>query len=197
MVGVRTCAVRGVSWIAVACHRSASTPRQACSARPVATLPCQDMPDSTRPYIGGQAVIEGVMMRAPKCLSVAVRRPDGTIAVREGPLRAKLLERTLQQGSRPARRAHAVRVALARLRRAAFLGRAAAQRRRARAAQRESAAQSDCRSCWRSACSSRCRRGSPSGLAKLLGADWDLTVADVPCRHGRLQAAGVHASTSA
>jgi uncharacterized protein YqhQ len=31
------------------------------------------------------------MMRAPKCLSVAVRRPDGTIAVREGPLRAKLL----------------------------------------------------------------------------------------------------------
>jgi uncharacterized protein YqhQ len=49
------------------------------------------MPDSTRPYIGGQAVIEGVMMRAPKCLSVAVRRPDGTIAVREGPLRAKLL----------------------------------------------------------------------------------------------------------
>jgi uncharacterized protein YqhQ len=49
------------------------------------------MPDSTRPYIGGQAVIEGVMMRAPKCLSVAVRRPDGTIAVREGPLRAKML----------------------------------------------------------------------------------------------------------
>ena len=31
------------------------------------------------------------MMRAPKSLSVAVRRPDGTIAVREGPLRAKLL----------------------------------------------------------------------------------------------------------
>lgn len=48
------------------------------------------MADS-RPYIGGQAVIEGVMMRAPKCLSVAVRRPDGSIIVREGPLRAKLL----------------------------------------------------------------------------------------------------------
>ncbi|HEY6879775.1 MAG TPA: DUF1385 domain-containing protein, partial [Polyangiales bacterium] len=31
------------------------------------------------------------MMRAPKCLSVAVRRPDGSIVVREGPLRAKLL----------------------------------------------------------------------------------------------------------
>jgi uncharacterized protein YqhQ len=31
------------------------------------------------------------MMRAPKCMSVAVRRPDGSIAVREGPLRAKYL----------------------------------------------------------------------------------------------------------
>src|SRR5258706_3743187 len=38
-----------------------------------------------RPYIGGQAVIEGVMMRSPKSFVVAVRRPDGTIAVREQP----------------------------------------------------------------------------------------------------------------
>jgi uncharacterized protein YqhQ len=37
------------------------------------------------PYIGGQAVIEGVMMRAPACLTVAVRRPDGAIVLREGP----------------------------------------------------------------------------------------------------------------
>ena len=36
-----------------------------------------------RPYIGGQAVIEGVMMRSPKSFVVAVRRPDGSIAVRE------------------------------------------------------------------------------------------------------------------
>jgi uncharacterized protein YqhQ len=49
------------------------------------------MSEPARPYIGGQAVIEGVMMRAPKCMSVAVRRPDGSIAVREGPLRAKYL----------------------------------------------------------------------------------------------------------
>jgi uncharacterized protein YqhQ len=49
------------------------------------------MSEQARPYIGGQAVIEGVMMRAPKCMSVAVRRPDGTLVVREGPLRAKLL----------------------------------------------------------------------------------------------------------
>jgi uncharacterized protein YqhQ len=47
--------------------------------------------EAAQPYIGGQAVIEGVMMRAPSCMSVAVRRPDGSIAVREGPLRAKLL----------------------------------------------------------------------------------------------------------
>lgn len=49
------------------------------------------MGSESKPYIGGQAVIEGVMMRAPGCLSVAVRRPDGSLAVREGPLRSKLL----------------------------------------------------------------------------------------------------------
>ncbi len=38
---------------------------------------------------GGQAVIEGVMMRSPERTSVAVRRPDGEILVRE--LRMKLL----------------------------------------------------------------------------------------------------------
>ncbi|HTS79704.1 MAG TPA: DUF1385 domain-containing protein [Myxococcaceae bacterium] len=38
---------------------------------------------SERPYIGGQAVLEGVMMRSPRNLVVAVRRPDGRIAVRE------------------------------------------------------------------------------------------------------------------
>lgn len=36
-----------------------------------------------KPYIGGQAVLEGVMMRSPRSFVVAVRRPDGTIAVRE------------------------------------------------------------------------------------------------------------------
>lgn len=33
--------------------------------------------------VGGQAVIEGVMMRSPKSFVVAVRRPDGQIVVRE------------------------------------------------------------------------------------------------------------------
>lgn len=41
--------------------------------------------EPSRPYIGGQAVIEGVMMRSPKSFVVAVRRPDGTIAIREQP----------------------------------------------------------------------------------------------------------------
>lgn len=36
--------------------------------------------------VGGQAVMEGVMMRAPHSYSVAVRRPDGTLAVEESPL---------------------------------------------------------------------------------------------------------------
>jgi uncharacterized protein YqhQ len=33
--------------------------------------------------VGGQAVIEGVMMRAPGMVATAVRRPDGSIAVRK------------------------------------------------------------------------------------------------------------------
>jgi uncharacterized protein YqhQ len=38
---------------------------------------------SARPYIGGQAVLEGVMMRAPSSFAVAVRRQDGSIVIRE------------------------------------------------------------------------------------------------------------------
>ncbi|MGO9739888.1 MAG: DUF1385 domain-containing protein [Desulfomonilaceae bacterium] len=33
--------------------------------------------------VGGQAVIEGIMMRAPKTFTVVVRRPDGQLSVRE------------------------------------------------------------------------------------------------------------------
>ena len=32
--------------------------------------------------VGGQAVLEGVMMRAPEAWAVAVRRPDGVIEAR-------------------------------------------------------------------------------------------------------------------
>jgi len=40
-------------------------------------------PPSPPPYVGGQAVIEGVMIRSPRSFVVAVRRPDGKIALRE------------------------------------------------------------------------------------------------------------------
>ena len=33
--------------------------------------------------VGGQAVIEGVMMRAPNALAIAVRKPNGEVAVKE------------------------------------------------------------------------------------------------------------------
>jgi uncharacterized protein YqhQ len=46
--------------------------------RPLATDPLS---------VGGQAVIEGVMMRAPTSVATAVRRPDGTIVVRRTELR--------------------------------------------------------------------------------------------------------------
>jgi uncharacterized protein YqhQ len=39
---------------------------------------------TTKQYtsIGGQAVIEGVMMRSPNAFVVAVRKPDGSIRLR-------------------------------------------------------------------------------------------------------------------
>jgi len=37
----------------------------------------------TKISIGGQAVIEGVMMRAPNALAIAVRKPNGEVAVKE------------------------------------------------------------------------------------------------------------------
>jgi len=41
------------------------------------------MSQPARPYIGGQAVLEGVMMRAPTSFAVVVRRRDGSLQVRE------------------------------------------------------------------------------------------------------------------
>jgi len=42
-----------------------------------------------RPYIGGQAVIEGVMMRSPLSFSIVVRRSSGELVVRERPVSLK------------------------------------------------------------------------------------------------------------
>src|SRR5262245_20756439 len=38
--------------------------------------------------VGGQAVLEGVMMRSPRCVAVAVRRKSGSIVIREQPWKA-------------------------------------------------------------------------------------------------------------
>lgn len=36
-----------------------------------------------KPFVGGQAVIEGVMMRGPKIIATAVREPSGNIAIQQ------------------------------------------------------------------------------------------------------------------
>jgi uncharacterized protein YqhQ len=46
-------------------------------------MPEVTTPAKQRPYIGGQAVLEGVMMRAPKSFAIVVRRRDGSLVVRE------------------------------------------------------------------------------------------------------------------
>src|SRR5262247_1612117 len=45
--------------------------------------------ESPRPYIGGQAVIEGVMMRSPGSVSIVCRRRSGELVVRERPVTDK------------------------------------------------------------------------------------------------------------
>ena len=44
----------------------------------------------SRQYYGGQAVIEGVMMRGRKNMAVAVRNPQGEVVLHEEPLKAKI-----------------------------------------------------------------------------------------------------------
>jgi len=40
--------------------------------------------DPTKKVFGGQAILEGVMMRGPEAMVMAVRRPDGIIVVKDG-----------------------------------------------------------------------------------------------------------------
>jgi uncharacterized protein YqhQ len=47
-----------------------------------------DNPELKCLAVGGQAVIEGVMMRGPSCLAVAVRNPKGELVVRDQPWRS-------------------------------------------------------------------------------------------------------------
>ena len=52
-------------------------------AQPGAPTPSSKSTGPTGPYIGGQAVLEGVMMRSPTSFAVVVRRRDGSLHVRE------------------------------------------------------------------------------------------------------------------
>jgi uncharacterized protein YqhQ len=42
-----------------------------------------EAPQTRRPDVGGQAVIEGVMMRSPRSFAVVCRLPDGSVVVKE------------------------------------------------------------------------------------------------------------------
>ncbi len=42
-------------------------------------------PSDTPLAVGGQAVLEGVMMRSPRALAIAVRRPDGSVLLKDEP----------------------------------------------------------------------------------------------------------------
>lgn len=62
------------------------------------------MPEARKPDVGGQAVIEGVMMRSPRSFAVVCRRPDGSIVIKEEPWRpvwggVKLLRRPVFRGA--------------------------------------------------------------------------------------------------
>jgi hypothetical protein len=47
--------------------------------------------NASRPFnYGGQAVIEGVMMRGARTMAVAVRDPQGRIVIQSGPLNARI-----------------------------------------------------------------------------------------------------------
>ena len=52
---------------------------------------------TAKQYYGGQAVIEGVMMRGRKRMAVAVRNPQGKIVLHEEPLTAKIYTSTWGQ----------------------------------------------------------------------------------------------------
>jgi uncharacterized protein YqhQ len=131
------------------------------------------MSNAARPYIGGQAVIEGVMMRAPSCLSVAVRRPDGSIVVREGPLRAKLLNSRL--GKLPGLRGMVMLIESVSLGYEALRFSAEQQMSDAERSQaRESGSAVWLPMVFALGLFMLLPQGMATGLARLLGADWDL-----------------------
>ncbi len=61
---------------------------------PASAVPVPDGSDTTPDpgeldlAVGGQAIIEGVMMRSPSAIAMAVRTPDGSIVIRKKPFRS-------------------------------------------------------------------------------------------------------------
>jgi len=60
-------------------------------------------PQDSSLHVGGQAVLEGVMMRSPRALAIAVRLPDGSVLLKDEPyvswtVRYPLLKRPLLRG---------------------------------------------------------------------------------------------------
>src|SRR5438874_8375809 len=47
---------------------------------------------SSAPFYGGQAVIEGVMMRGPRQMAVAVRDPGGRVVIHSEPLKGAIYQ---------------------------------------------------------------------------------------------------------
>ena len=63
---------------------------QTVGYRSVSSQPCAEHAESPRPLYGGQAVIEGVMIRGVRHYSLAVRRPDGGIFCTTEPVSSRL-----------------------------------------------------------------------------------------------------------
>ncbi len=49
---------------------------------------CEQKSCTFRTSIGGQALLEGILMRGPEKTAIVVRKPDGSFAVQEGPVKA-------------------------------------------------------------------------------------------------------------
>lgn len=61
-------------------------PSSVALSAPSSASPSAFAPTKARPYIGGQALLEGVMMRSPSSFAMVCRRRSGELVVRERPI---------------------------------------------------------------------------------------------------------------
>ena len=149
----------------------------------------------TGPYIGGQAVLEGVMMRSPTSFAVVVRRRDGSLHVRERGMSDHA--QGLREAPARARRLVARREPEARQRVAPLLGGADGTRHRGRGARRREGddERAPVATSATSAASATKKSGAGAGLGssamRMLQA---LGLHDVPAAHGRRRHRRRHAA---